>query len=517
MAESRSPTERSTGESQSAVDAMISGSISRLLSLFKSPDTLKRLLITLGAIAIYRIGLQIPIPGINIDLIALPERFHGTFTLFSLGIGSYLNGSVVVLLLSAVISPLRRLRDGSPKDNRRFDLFIYLAAVLLSIQQARGLAILLESTSRDVQPLASTPLGLELSCVLFFTAGTMLLVWMANVVTEKGILNGVALFVVVGILSKVEPFAKSLQAVSVTRKITPGEISIISLIPILLLAISTMFILARRTIRLDRPGTQGGASSLSPEFPELPIRVMAAGVIPVSVAQSVMFIPTTILTFFPESESLQKIAQLLYYTSPTYALVNAVLIVLFTFLFAAVVYDPKDVVLRLKRYGYAIAGMKSDQDAADYVDTIILRTVWFAAAYLVILKLLSKLIFSLYEIPEYTFFSDDVLIVTAVTISGVQSLIAETGGRQWLTVFSGETVIDAELVKAILREANIPARVVSNRVTTVTGSLGVWEVCRPRIPSLVIHRRLGQGTVEVRVPGDRFEQARGELALRQIE
>ncbi|HEV8538107.1 MAG TPA: hypothetical protein VGR15_04195, partial [Bacteroidota bacterium] len=93
----------------------------------------------------------------------------------------------------------------------------------------------------------------------------------------------------------------------------------------------------------------------------------------------------------------------------------------------------------------------------------------------------------------------------------------ETGGRQWLTVFSGETVIDAELVKAILREANIPARVVSNRVTTVTGSLGVWEVCRPRIPSLVIHRRLGQGTVEVRVPGDRFEQARGELALRQIE
>ncbi|HEV8537279.1 MAG TPA: hypothetical protein VGR15_00025, partial [Bacteroidota bacterium] len=167
---------------------MISGSISRLLSLFKSPDTLKRLLITLGAIAIYRIGLQIPIPGINIDLIALPERFHGTFTLFSLGIGSYLNGSVVVLLLSAVISPLRRLRDGSPKDNRRFDLFIYLAAVLLSIQQARGLAILLESTSRDVQPLASTPLGLELSCVLFFTAGTMLLVWMANVVTEKGIL-----------------------------------------------------------------------------------------------------------------------------------------------------------------------------------------------------------------------------------------------------------------------------------------------------------------------------------------
>ena len=483
------------------------------MSILKSPDMQTRLLYTLGAIALYRIGREIPLPGVDMKLISDVMRPHTSLTLFSLGIYPYLSGAFLVLLLSAAVPSLRRLRDGSTEDNRRFDMFIYLAAALITVFQAWGLTARLNVMSMGDQPLAVTGLSFEIIGVVFIAAGTMLLVWIADLITQRGIVNGVALFVVMGTASDLGPFVKSLLTASSTGKATTGTVWLVSLIPIALVALSCLLVLAKRTIPVERIDGQKNSADLS----SVPVRLMGSGVMPAVFALSVMFLPTTIFTFFPNNESIQEISRKYFsYTSPTYMLVYAALTFVFTYIFAAVIYDPKDLVARLKRYGYAIAGMNSDKEAEEHVDAIILRTVWLAALFLIVLEVLPRIVFSAFGIREQSLLSNSLLIVSAVCLSAVQYLFVKADRPDWLPVFSGETLMDAQFVNQILHDANIDAAVFSNRVVPMTGSLGVWEVCRPKYPSIIMHRRLGQGTVEVLVPPDQVDRARSLLSSQQL-
>jgi preprotein translocase subunit SecY len=445
----------------------------------------------------------------------LSQESPAALTLFSQGITPYLWGSAIVLLLSALLQPLKELRNGTAQQNHRFDFIIYFATALVSVGQAWGSVARLESMGL-VDQLGQHLFSPSLLPIVISTAGTLLLVWIADNITQKGIVNGVALFVFVDIAFQLEPLVGSLSSASSAGVLSPGEVMVVSLAPIGLIVVASLLLLAKRTLPLTRVDMGGEPSSKSPDPVLIPIRVMACGVIPVLFSQAVMFVPTTIATFFPESEFSHIVSQYLSIPSLTYFSLFGAIIVCFTYLFAAVIYDPKDLIIRIRRYGYTIAGMESDKEAAEYVDTILLRTVWLGAAFLIMLAMLPTVMFFKFGVSELTFFNYNILVLSAIWISATQNISSQTNRGQWLTVFSGETIVEGELVKEILHDANIEARVFSSRVVPVLGTFAIWEVCRPKYPSIMIHRRLGKGSVDVVVSKSQLEEALEVLTSRRI-
>jgi preprotein translocase subunit SecY len=186
---------------------------------FRSKQVKKRIVFTLAAVTIYKIGTHIPLPGLNLDLLRfmfvdlgsashpLTQRAFSHMTVFSLGISPYISATIIVLLLSVLIPHLRRLRDGNREQNNKFDRLIYPITALISAGQAWGIAIFIEGLgSSSGQTIVNNP-GWGFRCIVVVTlvSGTMMLVWLAHLITEKGIANGVLVIILAELFSKLIP------------------------------------------------------------------------------------------------------------------------------------------------------------------------------------------------------------------------------------------------------------------------------------------------------------------------
>ena len=524
------------------MDRLLGYDLKEIREGFRSKQVKRKIFITLAGVAIYKMGTHIPLPGLNFDLLRfmfvdfgfasnlLTQRAFSHMTVFSLGISPYISATIIVLLLSGLIPHLRRLRDGNREQNNRFDRLIYPITALISAGQAWGIVIFLESmSSRSGQSIVNSP-GWGFRCIVVVTlvSGTMMLVWLAHLITRKGIANGVLVIILAELFSKLIPaIIEGCDQFSMAGK-TLLVLMLTFGVPIILIILSIRMLAAKREIPVQRVEKNSDRQGVGSFVRAIPLRVNMVGSIPVRAAMSIMFLPVTLENFgFELGNTVTSIAD---QGSAIYWVVLCVLILLFTYLVTAIVFNPKDLIKRVQSYGYRIAGVESAEEAARYIDRMLERTILPSVFFLCLLAAAPFVLAKLFGIsPRLSgFFGPVLLVIGAVCIDIFQQLQAhlkihgevyeDDDGEivEWVTVFTGETAIDGELVKQIFSESGIDSIILSNRALSATGTLAMWEASRPTFPSLTIHRRLGNGQVAVKVLADSLERAEEVLASRGI-
>jgi preprotein translocase subunit SecY len=493
------------------------GIAGQVLAFFETSSPLRnKILFTLAAIAVYRIGLQIPIPGVNTELLSAWMKAHGRYPLhglFSQGITPYLFGSYFVLLLSALVPPLRRLREGNPGQHHQFDFFIYVAALAWSVTQAWGSYLRLEGINVMGHSIVTGGLGSQVAYIATAAAGTMLLVWIADKITEKGLANGVAVIILTDIIFSFYHSAGTIKLAVDAQNIAQSTAFLFLLIPVVLVFLSAIVVPGKRTIALARIHDETNEVPAHREPPSLPIRVMASGVMPFTITLAIMSVP---VSYF----SLQ-------FTSLLYTIPYIILVMGISFMYIAVTYDPKDIVERLKRYGYRLAETQSDEEALAYLDTVVIRTALPGLALVLLFAVLPMVIFLAYHVMG-NFFTKEVMVLCAISIPILQNIqsMRNTNAQltadqnenfpDWVLLFTPVTVFEGELLRDILTGAGINSKLTANTVICATGTFAPWEICRPRFPAIMIHRRLGNGSVQIFVSAAQELQARHILLDRNI-
>ena len=441
--------------------------------MFSTPGFPARLLFTLLALAIYEAGAHIPLA---------VERFP--VPIFRLGIVPYFTASYVILLLSGVIPYLRRLRDGPAAANATLDRIIYGATALIAFFQGWGLSLVVPEMGAGSRAVTATLLA----------AGAILLAWLADQVSRRGLVNGVALIMAVTLLTVI---AWTLEA---------GGVSFRFLIVVGgLLALCLVMVRSEHRIPLE----YGGAGERSGDIwtPSVVLRPNMVGVLPVSLAALAMS-PLHAVGVTRGSAA----AWILY----------CGMIVLFTYLWTAITFNEADVRARLQRYGFRLGGADLASLPDDHLERIVVRLVARHAGFLVSLVVIPSLAVTQFDISNLItgIAGPSLLILAAIASAFTDNLRAftrravQTGppAGKWVPVFEADTDLEVDLARGVLERAGIPTVRSSSRVIPVTGTLAFWEVCRPVYPSLTINRRLGDGHVYAAVPVDQAVRAQSLLA-----
>jgi preprotein translocase subunit SecY len=357
---------------------------------------------TLGIFIIYRIGGHIPSPGI--DAQALGEFFNqasgslfgmydmfvgGAFrkaTIFSLGIMPYISASIIFQLLGAVIPFLQRLQKEGEEGRRKITQYTRYGTVVIAALQAIGTAVFLESittsSGRSVVPYPG--MFFKFLTMITFTSGTIFIMWLGEKITERGIGNGISLIIFIGIIARF-PTA----VFDETRMVFGGQRSIITE---LLIIVAMVFVIAaivavtraQRKVPVQYAKRVVGRKMYGGMSTHIPLSVNTAGVIPIIFAQSIMFAPSTLTSFFPNSEMMQTVASWFNPGAFLYSIVYALLIIFFAYFYTAIVFNPIDLADNMKKQGGFIPGIRPGQKTAEYIDYILTRitlpgAIFFAA------------------------------------------------------------------------------------------------------------------------------------------
>jgi preprotein translocase subunit SecY len=480
----------------------------------------KKIFFTLGCFVVVRIGYQILIPGIDADALSAwlwqGGDFFGTSTLlsriviFSLGLAPYIAGSALLLLLSGFVAPLKRLRDGSPEQQFVFDRLIYVMVALVALAQSWGVAVFLESIPPTTEGLALVPdtgAGFRFQVMLSLTAGAMLMTWLADQITQKGIGNGVAMIFLMLIIDDLPShFLRELSGLMNGTKEIFYELLILALW-VLIAAGTTWFISAKRLLTLERIDSDSQTNSQTTL--KIPLRVNAFGGIPTRIAAVFLspFLIYGVITF----------------DSPVYWAVLITLVVFMAYLITAITFSPKKLAAEIEAMAYTITRLQDGEDVKEHIDGIMARTILPGAAFLAALAYLPFLL-SGWETANLSpgvlvFFGPTLLSISAVCLDVFEQIRAEVQTyfknaaankerfTEWVPIYFGDTVTEIEMIRHELARSGIDAVVFANRVISLTGTLAFWEAARPTYPALTIHRRLGMGGVSVRVHPEDVEKA----------
>lgn len=375
-------------------------------SIFKIPDLKRRVLFTLGIIVIYRIGCHLPTPGIN--GVALQEWFEqsrntlfglydifagGAFSraaVFGLGIMPYISASIIIQLLGAVVPYFQRLQKEGEEGRKKINQLTRYGTVFIAAMQALGASLFLESlppTRLGIPAVPNPGMGFRLLVMITMCAGTILIMWMGEQITERGIGNGISLLIFVGIVDRF-PTAVLEQI----RQLLSGNISFIKLVFIFSLLMGVIIAVvaiteAQRKIPVQYAKRVIGRKVYGGQSTYLPIRVSGFGVMAIIFAQSLMFVPQTIRQFFPKSEFVQNLLSYFDFQSPIYWLFYAVLILFFTYFYAAIAFNPVEVAENMQKYGGFIPGVRPGKKTAEYIDHVVSRIMFPASLFFAIVAI----------------------------------------------------------------------------------------------------------------------------------
>ena len=397
----------------------MSGFVDSVRNIFKIEELRTRILFTLALLLVVRIGAHITLPGINATLIlqeanqgssatnnllGLYDLFvGGAFSkaaIFSLGIMPYISASIIIQLLGAVFPYFQKLQKEGEEGRKKINQLTRLGTVPVAALQAWGVSVQLASRKVNGLGIISpdlSPFLFTFSTVIFLTAGTVFMMWLGEQITERGIGNGISLIIFIGIIDRF-PYAlfsefqlltdpNSERNILIEMVYFAGFLAIIA--GVISITIATRKIPVQYAKRVVGRKVYGGVTQY------IPLRVNQAGVMPIIFAQSIMFIPNTVLSFFPASESMSKIAGYFNYSSWSYSIIYSILIIFFTFFYTAIAFNPKDVADNMKKQGGFIPGVRPGKPTADFIDNILTKITLpgsiFLALIAIIPTILSKL------------------------------------------------------------------------------------------------------------------------------
>jgi preprotein translocase subunit SecY len=382
--------------------------IESLKNIFRIPDLRNRVLFTLGMLAVYRLGNHIPTPGV--DARALTEFFEqnrGTWfgfvdmfsggnlsrvTVFALGIMPYISASIILQLLTVVWPYLEKLSKEGELGRKKITQYTRYGTVLLSVIQSAGIAAFLQKTelTGGLTLVANPGIGFTLMTVLTLTAGTVFIMWIGEQITERGIGNGMSLLIFAGI---VVGFPRGI--VSTFRNISTGDQSVLGILVLTAFMVVVVgFIVyverAQRRIPVQYAKRVVGRRMYQGQSTHLPLKVNTGGVIPVIFASSIIALPQTFASMFPNSPWMTNIAQQLAWGMPLYTLVYVVGIMFFCYFYTAIIFNPDDVADNMRKYGGYVPGIRPGKRTAEYIDTILTRLTFGGALYLAAVSVLPE-------------------------------------------------------------------------------------------------------------------------------
>jgi len=418
-----------------------------LQNIFKIPELKKRILLTLGLLIVYRIGVQVPTPGI--DAVALASFFAkakegllGLFNLFSggalerlsvfaLGIMPYISASIILQLLTVTIPHLERLSKEGEAGRKKITQYTRYGTVILSIIQGFGIAVGLESmTSPGGAPIVIDPgWGFRLMTVITLTAGTAFIMWLGEQITERGIGNGISLIIFAGIVCRLP------AAIANTfRLLSTGEMQIFIAVLLLVFMILVVgFIIfveqGQRRIPVQYAKRVVGRKMYGGQSTHLPLKINTSGVIPPIFASSIMMFPATIASFIT-IPWMQDIVAALRPGNIVYELLFVAMIFFFCYFYTAVTFNPVDVADNMKKQGGYIPGIRPGKKTADYIDRVLTRITLGGAIYVSAVCVLPSILITQFNVPFY-FGGTALLIVVGGAIDTVSQIESHMLARHY--------------------------------------------------------------------------------------
>jgi preprotein translocase subunit SecY len=414
--------------------------MSGLQSAANIPELRRRILFTLIMLAVYRMGVQIPTPGINGEalsafftqnagtLFGMFNMFSGgaleNFSIFALGIMPYISASIIIQLLTVVIPQLEALKKEGASGNRKITQYTRYGTVFLSIIQGTFIAVGLEGmTGPAGQAIVLEPgLQFKLMTMLTLTSGTAFIMWLGEQMTERGIGNGISLIIFAGIVAR-GPAA----IVNSIQLVKAGEISLF-FVPFLVLfmlavvATIVFFETSQRRIPIQYAKRVVGRKVYGGQSSHLPLKINISGVIPPIFASSIMMFPATIGSFI-QIDWVQRASAAMSPGTVYYYVCYIGMIVFFCFFYTAVTFKPDDVAENLKKNGGFIPGIRPGKKTAEFIDKVLTRLTVVGAIYLSTVCVLPTILIAQFNIPFY-FGGTALLIVVGVgidTISQIES------------------------------------------------------------------------------------------------
>ena len=426
--------------------------IDKIKNIFAIPDLRKRVLFTLGVLISVRLGAHIPIPGIDANalsaafqnyqntLLGLYNLFAGgafeKATLFALGIMPYISSSIIIQLMSTVVPYFQRLQKEGEAGRKKITQITRYLTVLISAMQAYGIvAVFLPSMSSGGQSVVINPgFSFIFTGTVSLITGTILLMWLGERITERGIGNGISLIIMVGIVALVPNVIVS--EVALIREGVRGLLSELILIGIMFVVIAFVVLLTQgtRKIPVSYAKRVVGRKVYGGQSTHIPLKVNTAGVMPIIFAQSIMFIPSTIATFFSDNDFMQGVIRWFSFDHPFYWLIFGIMIVFFTYFYTAIAFDPTQVSQQMKQHGGFIPGIRPGKKTAEYIDNILSRVTLpgsFALALVAIFPyILMQAMDVGYDLASF-FGGTSLLIIVGVALDTLQQIESHLMSRHY--------------------------------------------------------------------------------------
>ena len=406
----------------------------------------KRLRFVLFAVIVYRIGTHIPIPGIDPDKLAsIFQQNQGTlldlFNMFSggalermsimaLNIMPYITASIIMSLMEGTNPSLKkRFREEGEEGRRLRTSYVRYGTVGLALLQASGLALGLQNQGLALDP---GPL-FQLIAVVSLVTGTVFLMWLGELVTERGIGNGISIIIFSSIVAGL-PRAIG-QAFEGARQ---GDINLLLLLSIAFVAVAAVAFIVwvergQRRVTVNYARRQQGRKMVQGQTSYLPMKLNQAGVIPAIFASSILLFPASASTWFGQGQGLewlQEIALALGPGQPLYVILFSALIAFFCFFYTAMVFDPRETADNLKKSGAFIPGMRPGEQTASYLDKVLTKLTLAGAVYITLVCLLPEFLIVKFNVPFY-FGGTSLLIIVVVVMDFMSQIQAHLMSHQY--------------------------------------------------------------------------------------
>ena len=428
--------------------------------LAKYGDLKGRLIFLLLALIVYRIGAHVPVPGIDPDMLrqlfdeqkggilGLFNMFSGgalsRFSVFALGIMPYISAAIIMQMLSYVLPSLEALRKEGESGRRKITQYTRYGTLLLGFFQAIGIAVALESQAGLV---LMPGLMFRFTCAVSLVTGTMFLMWLGEQITEFGVGNGISIILFTGIVSRIPAMIMTLstglknwmahldmsgwteEQIKNTVVLNPGLV-VLMVIGMLALVVFIVFITnSERKVPVQYAKRVVGRKMYGGQSTHIPIKVNLSGVLPIIFAQSIAMIPATIGMFVPSSQqegtAWNTFLTVFNSTSALYAVIYFLLIIMFSYFYATIQFNPVEVANNLKKNGGFIPGFRPGRPTAEFLTKVLSRLTFFGAIYLGIVAILPIITENITGIVNMSIGGTSVIIVVGVALETVKMIEAQ--------------------------------------------------------------------------------------------
>lgn len=412
-------------------------------SLGKAKELRQRLLFTLGALIVARLGTYIPMPGINPSAMAqfinsqsggLLDVFNTLaggavqrMAIFALGIMPYISASIIIQLMTSVVPSLETLKKEGEAGRKTINQYTRYLTVALAAVQAFGIAIGLEQMGNIV---VEPGLFFRLSSVITLTGGTILLMWIGEQITSRGVGNGISLIIFAGIVARFpQILGQGLEGVR-TGAINPLLFIVALIGAVALVCLIVFFERAQRRLLVQYPKRQVGQKMFGGESSHLPLKLNMSGVIPPIFASSILLMPSTVASFNAANmpDWLQTIIIYLSPGHPLYLTLYGAMILFFAFFYTSIVFNPEETAENLKKYGGFIPGIRPGKKTGEYIDFVLTRITLVGALYLGVVCLIPEYLRS---DVSFALGGTSILIVVSVTMDTVAQIQSHLIAQQY--------------------------------------------------------------------------------------